>query len=265
MKAIHRSLSSVSAASQLAAVAFGIAGLAIAASGPSSSATKETISIVFHEDFDDDELGAVPIGAESIGSVPIENNFGTVEGVKSSAAALLNVVREDSSDVGNCLAIGDLDPAPGGALASFVPARGMVGVPLGVSFTLRRESSSSDSALYLCAIDNRTTPGTGRLLAFGLTGIDGDLEIGGQPQPFALKSGATYRFDLAIDLETGGDDSWGIAIQNLHDPFDHFEAKGMRTLIDGEAFSAFVVSASSEEGMFAYVDDFEIVQYLDNG
>lgn len=263
MKASRPSFRVPSAASIciVAGSLFGVFGATLAAT--SSTASKETVSVVFQEDFDDDPLGAVPVGVEVDGASPILNDFGMVEGSKVGIATLLNVVREDASDIGNCLAIGDIDPSDGGAFAAFVPSRGMVAVPLRISLDIRRECTSGLNGLYLCAIDNRTTPGTGRLLTCGFTGIEGAFEIGGVPQPFALKNGATYRIEIDLKLKAGSDDSWGITIKNLHDPFDKYSVKNLRTNLDGIELSSFLVSVASDSGLFAYVDNFEILQFLD--
>lgn len=233
--------------------------------GSQAGTTQSTISIIFQEDFDDDELGAVPLGVDlSGGATLIENDDGFVEGTKSGPSTLLNVVREDSSDVGNCLAIGDLDATVGATSVSFVPARGMNGVPLEVRFDLRREMGDPSSELILCAIDNRTTPGTGRMFTMAFKGSAGDLELGGKSYPFSMDAGVTYSFEIHLDLVCGPVDSVNLKITNLSDTSDRFEVKELRTAVDATELSLFHIAAISDVGLCAYLDNFEIQQTTEN-
>lgn len=260
------------ATSGILAVPFAISALSSSARSAAPQASRlqtgtsqSTISIIFHEDFDDDELGAVPIGVDLAGgAVLIENDDGFVEGSKSGPSTLLNVVREDSSDIGNCLAIGDLDATVGATSVSFVPARGMSGVPLDVRFDLRREMGDPSSDLILCAIDNRTTPGTGRMFTMAFKGSAGDLELGGKSFPFSMDAGVTYSFEIHLDLDPGPFDSWDLTITSHTDATDRFELKDLRTTINVTELSLFHIAAISDVGLCAYLDNFEIQQTTEN-
>jgi hypothetical protein len=221
--------------------------------------------VVFSENFDDDDLGAAPMGVAGPNSAVIQTAVGYVAGTKLSTNSVISVIREDANDWGNCLSIGDFDSAAGGPVASFIPQRGTGDKMLSIGFDLQRIVADPGAILTLLAIDNRTTPGTGRLASFIVTGDDGKLLVAGADTGHSLGNGETYRVAIDLQIDVDGPDYWSLTVWNLADPLDAYHSGSLRCQANGSELSEVQFGAQGTSGAFVTVDNIEIVDSAISG
>ncbi len=223
------------------------------------STTAQSSRILFSESFDDDPLGACPYGSASATSSPaIHSAVGFMAGNKTPGETALNVIRLDANLTNNCLSLIDYQPGPGGVQTTLFPNGAAPGSPTYIAFTLRRIDSDSSSNFECCAIDNRTTPGTGRLATMSLYGSDGMLKVGNAPTSYRVGLGVPYRIEMSLSFQPGKVGTWRVKVTNLDDPADVYAACGLRMLCDGTDVTSFQYSLTSIEHAAYTVDDMTI-------
>lgn len=219
----------------------------------SSFAGNPGYRLLIDEYFDDDQLGASPEGVASNGQDVILTTSGSVFGVKSGDSTAITVVREFSNPDGNCLGLTD-NGGDGFARVSFFPSFTTSGAHSEISFDLRRTMNVGDTSFVFSIIDNRTTPGTGRLCTLSLFD-DAPLALNSKSTGFRIQPDVDYRIEITLDLSAGPNDTWSFRITNLADPSNHYEAKALRTAIDGSELSLMSATVDSGDGVVSVAID----------
>lgn len=200
--------------------------------------------------FDDDGLGASPSGIATAGQEIISTISGAIFGQKVGDSTAVTVIRELENPDGNCLSIADNGGDSGFARVQFSPSFTTSGAKSEISFDLRRTVNLGDTNFVFSVIDNRTTPGTGRLCTLSLFNekslLANSLDTG-----FRIQTDVNYRVEISLDLVKGPLDTWSLKITDINDPAQFFQATGMRTLVDGSELSFFAMAVDATDGATA--------------
>ncbi|MFG0316138.1 MAG: hypothetical protein ACF8XB_02600 [Planctomycetota bacterium JB042] len=173
-----------------------------------------TIGFAFADGFQDDPVGAQPWGLVTPGGTPIQTDVGEVfTAWPVDPRAIVEVVAiPGPSGPNHVLRVSDANIHDGTAHSEVtIRPIGTQGT-VSVRFEMTLLNIVGDQ-VRVGIIDNRTTPGTGRLAALTIES-DGRLLVGGMPTSLVLGTGATYRFAMTFDLG-GQDDRYSVAVQEV--------------------------------------------------
>lgn len=173
-----------------------------------------TIGFAFADSFQDDPVGAQPWGLVTPGGTPIKTDVGEVfTAWPVDPRSIVEVVAVPGpSGPKHVLRVSDANIHDGTAHSEVtirpVGTQGTVSV----RFELRLVQIAGDQ-VRIGIIDNRTTPGTGRLAALTIDS-EGRLVVGGMPTALVLATGEDYRFAMTFDLG-GHDDRFSVSVQQV--------------------------------------------------
>lgn len=214
--------------------------------------------MLLSESFDDDPVGAVPDNLT--GSSVITTGVGYLLGVKTHPAASIKVASAIGGDmVGKVLRLSDSSVPNGAGHAE------LIGLPAGqigpgivrTTFRLRCGKFYGDE-FEMAMIDNRATPGTGRLAALAIDSA-GTLKLNGNPTGKTIIPGVTYLFSVEVNIVAVGPDTWKLRITNVSQPDDTGSWGPLPSQVDGTQLSSIWFS-TSDSGWGTYdLDEIAIV------
>lgn len=241
------------------AIVLGIVGLGLSL-GHSLRADDRGYRTLFDDAFDDDPLGSSPEGVASGEQEVVTSASGTIVGQKVGSTTAVSVIREPIDPEGNCLSLTD-NGGEGFARVQFFPQFTTSGAKSEIAFDLRRSLNVGETSFVFSVIDNRTTPGTGRLCTLSMFG-DQPLAVNSKNSGYRIQPDVTYRVEISLDLALGPQDSWSVKITNLSDPTQVFESVGLRTLIDGSELSSFSITVDAVDGATTFdIDNVLAIAY----
>lgn len=165
----------------------------------------------FIDSWDDDPVGAMPWGLATPGTPVIKTPKGslvTVGPIDPRASVVVTAVSGPNGP-NHVLRLSDANILDGTAHSEVtVLPFGAIGDVM-LRFELRPLILTGD-AIQLTVVDNRTTPGTGRLILVTIRN-DGVLTVNDEPTSFVLSAGKLYRFSLGFDL-TGTSDTASVHV-----------------------------------------------------
>lgn len=175
------------------------------------------VRVLFSDAFDDDAVGSVPENLP--GSVWIDSEIGYVVGLTTHPAGAIKVGPAiGDSMVGNILRMSDagIPEGAGHTEVSAIPV-----VPAGpgsvrTTFRLRCGKFYGDT-FEMAVIDNRATPGTGRLAVVAIDSA-GVLWLGDKKTGTNIYPGVTYTFSVEVQLDPDGPDTWTMRLQDESSP-----------------------------------------------
>lgn len=242
-----------SARGRAAGAAVGLVALATLLAGAAATRT------FLYDDFDDDPIGAVP--ANMPGSVFLQSFVGDLSGVVQDPGSTIEVVPGLGGLTGHAIRLSDAGVPEGAGGCQLV---GIPAIPAGpgvvnVSFLLRAGKFYGDS-FEMAVIDNRATPGTGRLAELRIED-DGTLVLGKTPTGTKIKPGAAYRFFIKLQLSVAGPDAWTLRLNEVLDPTSSQTFGPMSSVADGSGVTS-LLFATADVGTGSYDLD-EIQIYVD--
>jgi hypothetical protein len=217
--------------------------------------------VVFEDTFDDDVLGAIPYSAKLPTGVFIGTQFGILVGDTSSEMNAVEVARDNAVGAAvddNVLQLVDFDPLAGGCYFRAIPSTSYAQGSYNVRFTL--QTKVGDGQFECSIIDNRTTPGTGRLIALAVDST-GEFQIGSTKSSFVLSPDVEYAVSVDLDFTQYAATWYQVTVVEVANPKTRFVSPLLRTINPGVEVSEILFRADAATAAEYAVDDLKVVAY----
>ncbi len=219
-----------------------------------------TYFTAFADSFDDDPVGAVPFDIAKPGQKTIKSSLGTILGGATDKRGIIEVRPAAGSSTNHVLRISDekiLD-GTGHSEAHIIPDLGAGPGEVIVRFDLRIGRMSGDT--FVCSIvDNRTTPGTGRLVLINVLS-EGMMLVNGLTIPVHLTISATYHITVRLDLQQGPD-TFTVKVVEKNGPLN-YETAPLPTMVDTLIVNEVVFSLTDKGHGWFDIDNVQIQHVL---
>lgn len=243
-----------------ARLAGAIAGLGLFVGGSDFFGSIDDTRIVFDETFEDDPLGAVPINVYWTASAVIKTPTGLVLDESTANPGKVVVV---GSPGDHRVQLSDAGVAQGSGHTAMlcVPVP-----PCGPKAALARFDLipiKFDGETIECAmIDNRTTPGTGRMVSLFID-TRGRVRVNGVDTGFSVTVGNTYHVETKVSFEPGPFDKFELTIADAANPQYHWSSGVLPTLDQGNDLTVLAfMTGDVGQGAFQ-VDDIRLLSIKD--